>query len=183
MSKSSDKYIDPLYHRGYYEKNKERILKYRKTPEQLAKAKAWRDANPEKVRENWRRWQANNRNKIKAYGDARRKSDEYKSTRPLVERKNLLRKYGLTLETFDAMLAAQGGCCAICGSDKPYGKGRFHVDHCHDTGVVRGILCHPCNTSIGTLGDNPERLEKAAAYLRKNSHGTRPAQSPQSKLG
>jgi len=73
--------------------------------------------------------------------------------------------YGLSLAQFDALLAAQGGRCAICGGVDPGGKGVWHVDHDHGSGAVRGLLCHGCNAGIGSLGDDPDRLPAAAAYL------------------
>lgn len=77
-----------------------------------------------------------------------------------------LRRYGLTAETFATMLVDQGGRCAICRTDAPLGKSnRWHVDHCHATGVVRGLLCAGCNVGIGHLGDDPDRLRSAAAYI------------------
>jgi hypothetical protein len=53
-------------------------------------------------------------------------------------------------------------CCEICGS-----AARKHIDHCHDTGRIRGILCSNCNIGVGSFDDNPDLLERAAAYLRK----------------
>lgn len=74
--------------------------------------------------------------------------------------------YGISLEDFDSMLAAQGGVCAICGTDSPRGPGRrFCVDHDHKTGEVRGILCMPCNTALGGFGDDPSKLQSAINYL------------------
>lgn len=65
------------------------------------------------------------------------------------------------------MLAAQGGACAICQTPPEDPRGyRMHVDHCHSTGQVRGILCGPCNRGIGNLDDDPERCIAAAEYLR-----------------
>jgi hypothetical protein len=65
------------------------------------------------------------------------------------------------------MLDEQEGCCAICGDDEPGGRhGTWHVDHNHVTGKNRKLLCHCCNTGLGSFKDDPERLEKAAAYLR-----------------
>jgi hypothetical protein len=49
----------------------------------------------------------------------------------------------------------------------PQGRGTFHVDHCHETGKIRGLLCHSCNTGIGKLGDNLEGLQKAVSYLER----------------
>lgn len=63
------------------------------------------------------------------------------------------------------MLSAQGGTCAICKSPDPKGKGKFHVDHCHSTGRVRGLLCHACNLALGHMHDDPVRLREAALYL------------------
>ena len=73
------------------------------------------------------------------------------------------RVYGITLETYDTMLAEQGGCCAICGTSTI--KGRFAIDHCHKTGKVRGLLCFDCNTGIGKLKDKPSLLLAAYNYL------------------
>jgi hypothetical protein len=78
-----------------------------------------------------------------------------------------LNRYGLTHEQFEAMLTAQGGCCAICRTDAPKGSGGFHwcVDHDHATGLVRGILCGHCNQGIGMLQDNPVIIAAAFRYL------------------
>lgn len=70
----------------------------------------------------------------------------------------------MTVADRDALLAAQGGACAICGGP-PLGKGVYHLDHDHETGNVRGLLCHACNTSLGGFRDDPELLRKAIAYL------------------
>jgi hypothetical protein len=76
--------------------------------------------------------------------------------------------YGITDEQFNEMLSAQGGVCGICGGMPPEvdGKyGQWNVDHCHETGFVRGILCSPCNIGIGQLGDSIDRLRAAIRYL------------------
>ena len=82
----------------------------------------------------------------------------------------LKHKYGIGVADYDRMLAAQGGGCAICGSIKSYSKrgGRFHVDHCHATGKVRGLLCQACNTTLGQMRENPDTLRAAAAYLERH---------------
>ena len=73
------------------------------------------------------------------------------------------RRYNLTREQVDAMAAAG---CSICGrTDWPGRHARPHVDHCHSTGKVRGILCSECNTGLGKFKDDPERLRRAAAYV------------------
>lgn len=73
-----------------------------------------------------------------------------------------LKQYGLTLEDFDKMVAEQGGACAICGTVPE----QLCVDHCHEKGVVRGLLCSECNAGLGKLGDTIGALERAVAYLR-----------------
>ena len=78
----------------------------------------------------------------------------------------LERRFGLTPEDYDAMLSSQGGRCALCRADKPGGRwDRFHVDHCHETGRVRGLLCYFCNCALGTLGDSPEAIARVLAYV------------------
>jgi hypothetical protein len=82
--------------------------------------------------------------------------------RARVRQSKLSKQYGLTQESFDALVLAQGGCCAICGKKA---VGRFNIDHDHDTGEVRGLLCGPCNRGIGLLGDSVDTLKLAVTYL------------------
>ncbi len=79
-----------------------------------------------------------------------------------------LRKHGLTVADYDRMLAAQRGRCAICRSKDPRGAGRWHIDHDHVTGQVRGLLCSNCNLALGYLGDDPEIIKAAARYVAKH---------------
>ena len=81
---------------------------------------------------------------------------------------SIVKSYGLTLEKYDQILAAQKGGCAICHSKtaKTKRNGRFCVDHDHVTEQVRGLLCAACNRGIGLLQDNAEILDAGAAYLR-----------------
>lgn len=84
----------------------------------------------------------------------------------LYGRKQMLyHKYGLTLADYNAMLAAQDMACAICGqrSDKP-----LHVDHDHETGEVRGLLCNSCNTGLGFFKDRIRLLAAAIVYLEEH---------------
>ena len=79
----------------------------------------------------------------------------------------LIRKYGLTYIEFQLLFELQGNCCAICLGTVPGGSGDWAVDHDYFTKKIRGILCSPCNTSLGQFKDNPKLLEAGAAYLRK----------------
>lgn len=83
-------------------------------------------------------------------------------------------RYGITLDDYERMLAAQGGGCAICARLPADAGNPEHwtdvlcVDHCHATGKVRGLLCNDCNLAIGR-GKSPETLERMASYVRLHS--------------
>ena len=84
--------------------------------------------------------------------------------RKAIRNNQLQKKYGLTLEEYDALAASQDGRCAICGWKQP---SSLNVDHDHETGRVRGLLCTPCNTGLGLFGDNVALLTKATNYLSR----------------
>lgn len=75
------------------------------------------------------------------------------------------RQYGLTVEQYRGLRAQQGDACAICGTT----TGVLHIDHCHESGKVRGLLCQPCNFGLGNFSDNVDRMARAIAYLRQAS--------------
>jgi len=78
-------------------------------------------------------------------------------------------EYGISQEDYERMLAEQGGVCAICGGDGKEGRfGMLHVDHCHKTGKVRGILCDSCNLALGKFRDDPKVLRRAAEYVERS---------------
>ena len=102
-----------------------------------------------------------NRARGRAYMASRRAADPEYSWK-----QSLKRLYGITPDEYFELLAAQGGGCAICTAEKPGGRGkRFHVDHDHETGEVRGLLCHACNIGLGAFGDDIDRMTAAMAYL------------------
>ena len=68
------------------------------------------------------------------------------------------------IEEYDKLLEEQSGCCAICEKNE-----KLHVDHDHNTGEVRGLLCGSCNLAIGLMRDNYKIAEAAATYLRNNN--------------
>lgn len=90
-----------------------------------------------------------------------------------IRESGLIRNFGLTLEQYNKMHDAQDGKCAICNNPETItrnGKVRMlAVDHCHDSGKVRGLLCGNCNPMIGYAKDKIEVLERAIVYLRSNS--------------
>lgn len=89
------------------------------------------------------------------------------------ERERVLRyhyqyHYQITLEEYDAMFAEQFGLCAICGKPPKDGK-PLHVDHCHKSNVVRGLLCMRCNHMLGQAKDDIPTLKRAIKYLTKHA--------------
>ncbi|QJS12860.1 recombination endonuclease VII [Streptomyces argyrophyllae] len=77
---------------------------------------------------------------------------------------HLKRQYGLTEAERDELVTAQGGVCCICLSAPP-----AHVDHCHETGRVRGVLCFSCNAALGQFKDRPDVIRRAAVYVEGTS--------------
>ncbi len=92
--------------------------------------------------------------------------DKARADRARWARNSRLRRYGITPKDYDALFAAQDGRCAICGTTEAGAwGGLLPVDHDHETGDVRGLLCHNCNGGLGQFCDDPDRLLAAAAYL------------------
>ena len=140
--------------RRYRERHPERALQA---------TKDWQARNPEKVKANGSNWRAANPDKMKEH-----------------QLKYQVSRYNLTVEQYEEMLAAQGGCCAICGKDEPGGTGRWHIDHDHECcdgrkrscgKCVRGLLCSSCNLGLGRFEDNENLLQRAAAYLVRTAEG------------
>lgn len=87
--------------------------------------------------------------------------------------------YGITLADKQALFTRQGGKCPICDDPLTTGRTGMQVDHDHETGEVRGLLCHPCNVMLGNFGDDPAILESAIAYLlRGPATGLTPQERP-----
>lgn len=132
-----------------------------KDPEKnRARARAWARANREKNAQRSAEWRKKNpdanREWIKAH-PAKRKQDN---------KANNLRRYGITVADYDQMLVAQNGVCKICRQVCVTGRS-LSVDHCHETGKVRGLLCASCNNGLGRFKDNALLLRAAAEYLER----------------
>lgn len=127
----------------------------------------WRDASPEnraKSRAAAAKWGRENKGRRLAYKKHRYATDE--GTRKSVRNTKLKQKFGISLEERDALLVAQGGGCAVCTSKEP-GATDWHTDHCHTTGITRGILCRACNLMLGFAQDDETRLVAAIGYLER----------------
>lgn len=83
----------------------------------------------------------------------------------------LRRAYGMTMQDRDSMSMQQSGKCAICGNAPQ----RLHIDHCHTSGRVRGLLCGSCNRAVGLLKDCPDNFLRAIAYLNRTQKATNAA--------
>lgn len=105
----------------------------------------YRERYPERVAESKRRRWAENRDKH---------AEEWR-----------IKQYGIDNSQWNDLFRLQGGRCGCCGADIPGGNGKWHTDHCHETGQVRGILCNGCNTGLGCFSDDPARLSAAIKYL------------------
>lgn len=109
---------------------------------------------------------AENREHVKAW--RMRQGQAYlEKNRIRVRNYTRLKLYGMSVEAFDAMFDAQGRVCAICKAE-PASSRDTHVDHDHETGNIRGILCGSCNKGIGNMADNPGRLRAAADYIEQH---------------
>ena len=128
----------------------------------------------ERVRRKKATWARSNKKKVLT-PEARLKKQEYerayhaRNHARLRERQRAcmqhLKAYGLTKADYEAMLASQNYCCAICTIEAWTQRTALHVDHCHSTGRVRGLLCNECNTGLGKFRDSPSLLRKAAEYV------------------
>lgn len=125
--------------------------------------KLLRAENPEyaaRQRENVRKWVRENRARNNAINLAWTKKQG-----PLYGRARKLSKYGLTIDDYDRMFAAQSGACNICRKPPKQGKS-LHVDHCHDTGRIRGLLCFRCNFGLSFFFDDADTVARALTHLR-----------------
>lgn len=132
--------------------------------------KKYREKNSERIKEYNGEYYKKNRESVREQQS--KYSKEYtKKNAGRIREYWLKKNFGLDPSDFNRMFAEQDGRCKIC--KKPETRetgGKVHslsVDHCHVTGVVRGLLCHRCNVSLGGFYDDPELLEQAAVYLRR----------------
>lgn len=109
----------------------------------------------ESVKKSYKKYYYKNREKILARH--KRKQQDYKERKT---RERYKREYGITVEEVEDLKLKQDGCCAICQERKP-----LCVDHNHDTGLVRGLLCSNCNMALGHFKDSILYLQKAIEYL------------------
>lgn len=125
-----------------------------------ARRKAWYRANRDREISRVRAWQQENKDQ---YNERQRR---YREMHPDRDWSGYLkRKFGMTVDEYDAFLVAHGGRCAICGHEPAEGT-RLHLDHDHESKAVRGMLCVRCNNGLGQFQEDPALLERAVDYLQ-----------------
>lgn len=98
---------------------------------------------------------------------------DYHEYRRREREQNLRRKYGFGHDEYERLSDKQNGLCAICHTEPTRGRGkRLHIDHDHETGAIRGLLCGMCNVSLGGFDDDVQRLRNAIAYLKSTGSGS-----------
>ena len=147
------------------------------------RVRLWRIANPERTKASSRRSYEKRGEEARTYALEYRNRPGFRANRDAWEFANadkrrayqkvyrdgagrwklIERKYGLTREAYEAMEASQNGCCAICLLS--LAEVRIHIDHCHTTNVVRGLLCSKCNQALGLLQESADNASRARAYL------------------
>lgn len=131
--------------------------------------KLLRDRNPEyKARQqaNARKWAKEHPERTKEI--QRKKNEKYKNSPEIQERiylTHVLREYELTEDQYRKLLTTSDNKCMICKNPSATGK-RLHIDHCHKTNVVRGLLCNNCNWYMGKIDKDPELLERLINYSK-----------------
>jgi hypothetical protein len=134
------------------------------------RAARYRKANPEKIRETQRKSNEKRRSDPEISKIIRNYQARYREANAeTLRHKERERKFGINSETYFHMLQQQNGVCAICGNAETATRlgvvKALSVDHCHDTGRIRGLLCSDCNTGIGKFKDDVKVLQNAIQYL------------------
>ena len=133
----------------WYAKNKVRLAEQRKDPAFRERRSLWAKA-----------YNARNREELLA-----QKKTYYTENRQAIRDKVRAKMYGVSPDAIRALLIEQDSRCAICGAK----LAKWHLDHDHATGKVRGLLCSNCNSGIGMLGDDPGRVAAASQYLASHA--------------
>ena len=139
--------IDRIYVKGECKECERKAQKerYRQNPEKgAAAARKWGRENPKRRNATKLAWHHKNKTRV-----------------------NLMRRvraYGITIEGYNQMVITQQNCCACCHREF---EGTPEIDHCHKTGIVRGLLCISCNTGLGLFQDSDIALLQAISYLKK----------------
>lgn len=124
------------------------------------------NAQERKGYESWEVYQERLAEKRKSHRERMQKWTQTEAGQRARTERSIRKRCGLTIEQYDETYDAQEGNCKACGvHGERYGKGRLVVDHCHTSGHFRALLCGPCNSAIGLLGEDTERMRKVIALV------------------
>jgi hypothetical protein len=147
------------YHRDWRRNNKERVHSYYETRKEHIKQ--YRKDNMESIRvANRKRRELKKASGIPSWNQLNRDKNRNSA---------LLRRYNITLDEYNQILSNQDNKCAICKKEQSTNGRALHVDHCHTTGTVRGLLCYECNSLLGYARDNATILNQAVQYLDESN--------------
>ena len=129
----------------------------------------WQRARRAILKEEAEAWRSRTKHGSKGGRNAAARGDWLRNMAPAAKTRyirdaNLKALYGISLSLYEELLQQQGGLCAICARP-PRGKRPLDVDHDHDSGRVRGLLCGNCNRAIGLLDENPELFDRGKDYV------------------
>lgn len=142
---------------SYYAANKKRIVQ---------RVTEWVSKNLDKTHGYKKKYYLKNKEKLQQRARERKRQNP-EHTRAVNWKSDLKIKYGMTPADYAALYRAQGGVCAVCAR-LPDNHGRLNVDHDHETKAVRQLLCNGCNSALGYVFDDPERLRKLAEYIERH---------------
>jgi len=145
------------YHKGWYEKNKDKMKEYRNKHENKEYQKRYYQEHKSKLNKYGKEWRKKNKDKTKEW---------YENNKDKKKANQLKKRFGITLKDYNELLRKQGGTCAIC-RNKANDKA-LAVDHNHKIGKVRGLLCHYCNSTLGYFKEDISLFYKCIEYLKKH---------------
>lgn len=200
--RNPDRKSTPEYFREYYQRNRKQIIQRRREREasvtederqrRRERQREWKARNPGKVKERNAQYRERNRDALRERGREYRERNPGKDREYYVKNHDRIReqarqqydpakkaaedrkyRHGIRLDEWEAMWAAQDGCCYLCGDELTPGKGT-HIDHDHNCckkrscgACRRGLACHNCNVAIGLAHDDPARLRRMADALER----------------
>lgn len=158
-------YTKPLnrkaYNKKYYKKNKTKIKKANQKY-----YKTYYQKNKDKIKKATKKYKDLHKDKYKKYLKIYYRKNKKVILTKLRET-HLKREYGMSLKDYNKLFIKQKEVCAICKVKKlPRYQKNLHVDHCHKTKKIRGLLCWKCNSAIGLFNDNISILLAAIKYLK-----------------
>jgi len=160
------------HNKAYYEANREKVLERMRSnydKERKAEiAKRHYEKHKDAILERNKKWREDNKEKLASI-------DKNWRSLPVnilkTREGRILKTYNISLEELSEMIDSQRGCCKICGKSliDPDSNRNYDIDHNHETGKVRGLLCTKCNTALGLMFEDIKALEAMITYIKQNT--------------